>query len=146
MTVRAASLQLAEPPVRYLVRPPTVADCSVIAGLLFEEPWMAEADSRLGGRDLKAPCLIQSEIANVAVKKQRQGFAEVAALGLDRFAELEIELLPIEPAAVLDLAQRYQLTGYDASYLWLAGHLKCALATFDDRLAQAARAHLASLD
>lgn len=146
MSAPAARLQFAEPPARYLVRPPAVVDCSVIAGLLFEEPWMEEAGSRLHGRDLQAPWLMQSEIAHVAVKKQQQGFAALAALGLERFAELEIELHPIEPVAVLELAQRYQLTGYDASYLWLAAHLKCPLATFDKQLAQAARAHLANLD
>ncbi len=146
MTAPPAGLQVAEVPARYMVRPPVVADCGVIAGVLFEEPWVAEASRNLHGRDLKAPWLMQSEFANVAVKKERQGFAALAAAGLERFSALEIEWHAIDPAGVHALAQRFQLTGYDASYLWLAGHLKCPLATFDERLAQAARLHLASLD
>ncbi|MDP3414253.1 MAG: type II toxin-antitoxin system VapC family toxin, partial [Polaromonas sp.] len=47
--------------------------------------------------------------------------------------------------AVADLAMRYGLSAYDAAYLWLAADLKCPLATFDDKLAAAARTHLAGL-
>jgi predicted nucleic acid-binding protein len=41
------------------------------------------------------------------------------------------------------LATRYQLSGYDAAYLWLAGALAAPLATFDAKLAKAANAYLA---
>ena len=37
------------------------------------------------------------------------------------------------------------LSGYDADYIWLAAELKAPLATFDRKLATAAKAHLASL-
>ena len=50
---------------------------------------------------------------------------------------------PIEEVA--QLAQRYQLSAYDACYLWLAAELKYPLATFDEQLARAAQEHLASL-
>ena len=56
-----------------------------------------------------------------------------------------IDLHPVDPIAVADLALRYQLSAYDAAYLWLAADLKCPLATFDGKLALAARTHLASL-
>ena len=42
-------------------------------------------------------------------------------------------------ADTLELADRYQLTLYDASYLELALRAQLPLATLDDRLARAAR-------
>ncbi len=48
-------------------------------------------------------------------------------------------------AQTFALAQRYQLSACDASYLWLAGALRCPLATFDETLAQAAQQHLGAL-
>ena len=47
--------------------------------------------------------------------------------------------------AVAALALQYNLSAYDASYLWLAAELQCPLATFDDKLAKAAQAHLSTL-
>jgi predicted nucleic acid-binding protein len=41
------------------------------------------------------------------------------------------------------LAMRYRLSAYDAAYLWLAGSLQAPLATFDAKLAGAARDYLA---
>ena len=59
---------------------------------------------------------------------------------------MEIELHPINAPAVAALAMHYRLSAYDAAYLWLAAELKAPLATFDDKLAAAAKTHLASLD
>jgi predicted nucleic acid-binding protein len=141
--VSAPRLHVAEPPAHY--RPPLVVDCSVVAGTVFSEPWQADADAQLTGRDLHAPYLLQCEIASVAVKKARAGLAALAADGVQHAAEMAIELHRIEEGAVAALAQRYQLSAYDAAYLWLAADLRCPLATFDGKLAAAAKAHLASL-
>lgn len=138
-------LRLAEPPPQYLQRPPLVVDCSAIAGVLFQEPWMDQALQRLSGRQLLAPTLLPYELCNVALKKARRGAAEAATEGMARWAELEIELLEPDMGQVHDLAQRYQLTAYDAAYLWLAAERRCPLATFDERLAAAAVEHLARL-
>jgi predicted nucleic acid-binding protein len=51
----------------------------------------------------------------------------------------------IDPFAVLDLCVRYRLSAYDSCYLWLAAELKAPLATFDEKLATAAKTHLAGL-
>ena len=42
-------------------------------------------------------------------------------------------------------AARYELSAYDAAYLWLAAELRAPLATFDRRLAEATQAHLGTL-
>jgi predicted nucleic acid-binding protein len=145
MSAEERVLFVAEPRAVYMSRPSVVTDCSVIAGFVFREPSMALANAKMDGRDLKAPYLLTSEIISVAVKKHRQGFAELAEQGLGVFQSLSIELAAVNPLQVLALALRYKLTAYDASYLWLAAELKAPLATFDEQLGRAAQTHLASL-
>lgn len=144
MTDAAPRFFLAEPPTQYLSRPPLVLDCSALAGIVFRESWQALAQQRIEGRSLHAPSLLQAEIANVAVKKQRRGEPH-AADGLALAGEMQIDLHRIDIPAVVALAMRYQLSAYDAAYLWLAAELKAPLATFDEKLASAAKAHLATL-
>lgn len=138
---------VAEPPAHYLVRPPLVVDCSILAGLLFQEEWERHASTIIDGRTLHAPQLLVTEITSVALKKHKRGMAEIAREGLQAFASLDIQLhLVAEPAQILALALRHELSAYDASYLWLAAELKAPLATFDQALGTAAREHLGSLD
>lgn len=145
MSAEPRALFVAEPPTQYLVFPPLVVDCSTLAGVLFHEHWQLQATERLQDKSLHAPYLLQVEIASVAAKKHKQGAPDVAANGLLRYAEMGIELHDIDPPGALALALRYQLSVYDACYLWLADELKAPLATFDEKLAKAATAHLASL-
>lgn len=137
-------LYVAEPPAQYLARPPMVMDCSALAGIVFQEPWQAEAMQRLKGRSLHAPGLIQYEITSVAVKKLRRGEAH-AADGLEQALTMDIELHDMNLQEVCELALRYQLSTYDAAYLWLAAGLKAPLATFDEELGAAAQTHLSTL-
>ena len=53
---------------------------------------------------------------------------------------LAIETAEVDHAGVLALAQRFRLTGYDASYLWLAQRLDAELVTLDRPLSRAAAA------
>ena len=139
------TLYVADPPAQYMARPPIVVDCSTIAGLVFVEHWHEQAQAQVQGRTLHAPHLIDCEIANVALKKMRREGVDIAISGLERAASLDITLHPINPVAVVQLAQRYQLSAYDASYLWLAGELLAPLATFDTKLADATRLYLSNL-
>lgn len=135
---------MAEPPPAWLGRPPLVVDCSVLAAFLFQEPPRDEALRGMAGKTLHAPCLLDSELANVAVKKVRGGTSPtVIEDGLARYAEQRIELHRPDVQAQFALALRYGLSAYDAAYLWLAGALQAPLATFDGKLAKAARAYLA---
>ncbi len=138
-------LHVAEPPAAYLQRRPLVVDCSALGGLLFQEHWQAQAAQKFSDRALHAPYLLHAELASVAVKKHKQGMAEIANDGLAQFQVMDIDLHPIKVLEVVTLAVRYQLTAYDAAYLWLAAELKAPLATFDEKLANAARTHLAGL-
>lgn len=145
MSSALRSLYVAEPPPQYQVRPSLVVDCSVLAALLFQEHWQLQAQQRMEGRSLKAPWLLDVELAHVAVKKHRAGFAEIARDALESYASMDIERFTTAPHALHGLALRYQLDAFDAAYLWLAAELKCPLATFDEKLATAAQAHLSAL-
>lgn len=106
---------------------------------------MSQAHAKMHGRALKGPHLLPLEIASVALKKHKQGFADIATFGIEAFLSMSVELSPIQPEQVLTLAIRYNLSANDAAYLWLAAELKAPLATFDEKLGRAAQTHLSSL-
>lgn len=137
-------LHVAEPPPAWLGRPPLVVDCSVLVAFLFQEPQRDEALRSMAGKTLHAPCLLDSEVANVAVRKVRGGTSQALVEdGLARYVEQSIELHRPDVQSQFSLALRFGLSAYDAAYLWLAGVLQAPLVTFDAKLAKAARAYLA---
>lgn len=134
------TLYVSEPPMPYSARPPAVVDANVLAAFVFGEPECEEAMARLHPYTLHAPALLPFEIANVAMNKLRRGQASPQDLAarLEGFDFGLIRLAETPPAGVFDLAQRYRLSAYDASYLWLAVELRAPLLTFDGKLATAA--------
>lgn len=146
MTRKNRILQVAEPPARYLQRPPLVVDCSVLAALLFLEPQAGEALARIDGYALQAPLLLDHEFASVALKKKRTaGLQELTDAALEHYAQCELTLHRTDIVAQVRLAERYDLTVYDAAYLWLADVLRAPLASFDQQLVAAARRHFDGL-
>jgi predicted nucleic acid-binding protein len=146
VSTRLRVLHLAEPPTAYLYRPALVVDCSVLSAVLFEEETRDDALRLLAGKSLHAPSVLDHEIVSVALKKGRGGWPEAAiALALADYTQQEIDLHRTGSESQYQLAVRYRLSAYDAAYLWLAAELKAPLATFDEKLATAARNHLASL-
>jgi predicted nucleic acid-binding protein len=140
-------LYVAEPPPSFLVRPPLVVDCSVLSAVLFEEPMRDTALRQLAGRTLHAPSLLDHEIADVVVKKQRQKWpADSLDMAMADYAEHDIALHRVDLGGQVELALRYGLSAYDAAYLWLAAELKAPLATFDRELGAAATQHLGQLE
>lgn len=137
----AEGLIIAEPGARYSRRAPLVADCSVIATLLFNEAERDTARDLLAGHEIHVPDLIDHEIANVAVNKARSGFGEIATLALDLFVDLRLTRHAVEVKDQWALAMRLDLSAYDAAYLWLAETLSAPLATFDQKLGAEARRH-----
>jgi predicted nucleic acid-binding protein len=92
------------------------------------------------------PALWYSEVANGMLRGERQGAIPPTqtAYFLSELAQMEILADEISPrarqSAALDLARTYGLTAYDATYLELAMRRAATLATFDRKLAAAARA------
>jgi len=139
---RTSALIVAEPRARYAARAPLVVDCSVVAAVLFDEPNRDEAVKALAGKDLFAPELLADELVSVAVKKTRHGLEPIVRQALVDFAELELTRCRCDVNAQWRLAVQYDLSAYDAAYLWLAAEFGAPLATFDERLGSAARALL----
>ena len=129
---------LVEPRGSYWSLPPVVVDCSVLAAVLFHEAKRDEAAKLLAGRSLCAPWLIDHELINVALKKVREGLADVAERGLNDPARLSLTRCETNVLAQWELARRENLSAYDAAYLQLAIEMKAPLVTFDKKLASAA--------
>lgn len=146
MSGAARPIYVAEPPPRYQALTPVVADSSAVCALLFEEAERDLARQRLAGHELHAPALLDFEFASVALKKQRQGWpADVIASALLAYRAQPLVLHRVAMDGQCALAQQYELSAYDAAYLWLAAELRVPLVTFDRRLGEAAATHLGQL-
>lgn len=117
-----------------------VVDASALAALLFGEPQAEVIAGRLGGARLVAPSLMAFELANVCLVKGRRHSDQREALlaSFDLFGRLGVEEIPVDHAIIVELALETGLTAYDASYLWLARHLRVELVTLDQALEAAA--------
>jgi predicted nucleic acid-binding protein len=117
-----------------------VVDASALAALLFGEPEAAAIAARLEGSDLFAPTLLDYEIASVCLKKLRRDpqRRDVMLAAFALYARMAIEIVEIDHADALRLAEAVGLTIYDAAYLWLARKLVAELVTLDKRLQSAA--------
>jgi predicted nucleic acid-binding protein len=138
-------LYVAEPPPGYGYGS-LVIDASVLAACVFEEPQAEQARLLMFNRQLHAPDLLTYELANIATRKAKNHPEQASALSemLLEGLELGIELMTAPAHSLYPLAHRYQLSAYDAAYLWVAEQLQAPLATFDAQLARAAREHLNS--
>lgn len=118
-----------------------VVDASAIVALLFNEPMRDAVVARLRGASLRAPSLIQFEVANACLKKMRAVPGERRPLlqAFSFFDRLSITPETVDIAAALALAERTKLSLYDASYLWLAHALDAELVTLDDKLVRVDR-------
>jgi len=119
-----------------------VVDASAVIAIIFAEPAAETIAPQIRGATLFAPALLLFEIVNACVTKLRRQ-PELRDEILEAFAiqaGLAIETAEVDHAGVLALAERFRLTGYDASYLWLAGRLDAELVTLDGPLGRAATA------
>jgi predicted nucleic acid-binding protein len=129
-----------------------VVDCSYTMAMVMPDERRPRSTKRAASGRLIAPALWPMEVANAlrnVVRRGRLGEPEVAHV-CNRLDAYEIE---VHGAGDGSVRQRYlaalthDLTAYDAAYLELALQRRCALATLDEHLAEAAeRAGVAVLD
>lgn len=122
-----------------------VLDNSVLCGWFLTSQASPYGDAVAGLLpvvDAHAPWLLQLEFTNVLRTACRRGTLPLATAReiVDQLALLPIRIdaAPPQPAALLSLALRFQLTSYDAAYLELALRLQLPIATRDGELAEAA--------
>jgi predicted nucleic acid-binding protein len=118
-----------------------VIDASALAALIFGEPDAEKIVERIGDSELVAPALLPFELASVCLKKigLHPANRERLISALMLFPRMEIKTAIVQLHEAVALAERKQLTIYDAAYLWLANSLDCELITLDRELAAAAR-------
>jgi predicted nucleic acid-binding protein len=122
-----------------------VLDASIAAAWFLPDEQSEAAESLLGMLD-NAPGLVPSlfwfEIRNLFVISERRGRL---APGIALAATLKLRSLAIKDGgtgndvAIIDVALRHGLSGYDASYVALAKSSAMPLATADRKMATAAR-------
>lgn len=117
-----------------------VIDASASAAVIFVEPESRAVEDAAIGRPLLAPSLLPYEIANIGLKKLRQGQMDAAAAtaAVAMYEDADVRLMPVDTDAVFALAAATGLSAYGASYLWLARELNADLLTLDNALAAAA--------
>jgi predicted nucleic acid-binding protein len=116
-----------------------VVDSSALAALTYQEPGAAAYARQLDGHELHAPYVLRFEMANVCIKKVKMSPADRNRLVGQHHASLGVQVNqhPVDQAEVLALALRFNLSAYDASFLWLAAKLNVELVTGDDSLTKA---------
>src|SRR5438067_10326061 len=102
--------------------PIKIVDASALAALLFGEPEAEAVAVRLEDGSLVAPALLGFEIASVCLTKLRRNPEQrdtlLAALAM--YDRMSIEIVEVDQAATVRLAETFGLSSYDAAYLWLA--------------------------
>lgn len=122
-----------------------VLDNSVVSGWLLESQASTYSEAvaqRLQTSRAIAPPLLPMEYTNVlrtACKRQKINAAQAhEMLAMLAGLPIDIDTTAPNPALLLDLALRYDLTSYDAVYLDLALRRSLPVATLDMALANAA--------
>ena len=88
---------------------------------------------------LLAPDIINYEVANILAQKTQQNkIKPVDAIELwDNFMSLSIKTLSVDWNNVLPISIKFNLTSYDASYLYLVKSEKSKFLTLDNKLKNA---------
>jgi predicted nucleic acid-binding protein len=117
-----------------------VVDASALGALVFGEPKAEEIAEVLSHGPIMAPALLWFELTSICLRKisiyPKQKEQILTAFLSSR--KLAIEVVEVDHFKVIELARETGLTSYDASYLWLALHLKGKLITLDKKLLKVA--------
>lgn len=119
----------------------SIIDASYLLNFLLSDEKIKEVEEtfdRLASGELRlyAPWLLTFEVLNglhVAVSRKRVAVSIAQELA-QSFLKMEITILATDPLEVFDLAQKENLTVYDASYLYLSIQRHVPLLSLDKHL------------
>jgi predicted nucleic acid-binding protein len=118
-----------------------VIDASALGALTFGEPEAESVAAAISNSAMAAPLLLWFEMASICLKKIKKTPGQKARL-LNAFRlsqGLPIEMVAIDHLQVIRLAEKKQITAYDAGYLWISQQLDGDLVTLDEKLLAAAK-------
>lgn len=127
-----------------------VLDASMTGAWLLPDEGSQRADKLLrrilvGDDRAHVPALWSYEIANLLLTAHRRHrldggqLEEASSLVAMIPCQRHDQDQPARRERLLHIAQRFELSAYDAAYLELADDLQCALASLDGRLVEASR-------
>jgi len=121
------------------VRSSVIVDASAFVAVIFAEPESDGVERRLARKHYIAPALLLFEVANVTLVKVRRHPERRVELfeAYENFTRFDVEFADVEFVAVVSLAQRRNLSAYDASYVWLALSRGLDLVSLDKRMIEA---------
>jgi len=117
-----------------------VVDASAMGALVFGEPDAEKVSDELSRGVLTAPAILWFELASVCRKKLSRYPERRTALlqAFELSQRIPIRSIGVDHLQVVYLAEKTELTTYDASYLWLAQKIGGTLVTLDRTLKIAA--------
>lgn len=118
-----------------------VVDASAVLALIFQDENVDEMrdlvmKSVKGELELWAPNLLKLEIANVIKSgvRSRRLDKDLALKMYQSFLDLKINYADVDENKSLEMAVKYNLTAYDAAYLYLSRKLAAELKSYDTQL------------
>lgn len=117
-----------------------IVDASALGALVFGEPEAEEVSAAISNCSMVAPLLLWFELSNICLKKikKRPDQKDLLLNAFQLAQMLPIEMAAVDHPDVIRLAEKKQITTYDASYLWISRQLNGELVTLDRRLLAAA--------
>lgn len=118
-----------------------VVDASALAALLFGESARLWVEAQVKGQILIAPRILPFELGNTCWVKMRRNAElreSLLTIWADWIEDPPVTMVDVDLLGALQLAQRHDVTYYDASYLWLAQAHNAQLITLDRALLRAA--------
>ena len=118
-----------------------VVDASAIGALAFGEPEAEDVSATISNSSMVAPLLLWFELSSICLKKikKRPDQKDLLLNAFHLAQMLPIDMAAVDHLGVIRLAEKKQITTYDASYLWISRQLDGELVTLDRRLLAAAK-------
>ena len=121
--------------------PIKIVDASALGALVFGEPEAEEVSAVISNCSMVAPYVPWFELSTICLKKiKKRPDKEDLLLNAFQLAQmLPIEMAAVDHPNVIRLAEKKQITTYDANYLWISQQLNGELVTLDRRLLAASK-------